>query len=424
MKATLLLAGALAPLALATAASAYTPTPADLAQLKRLEGDWRSSSGYLLRARLSGDRLALTGHAPDSPQLTETFVVGAVARGSYEASWERWSGATRIGGSVSNLVLDTDRLSGRLADASGSAGSYVACRAGDSSADARAVDGIPFWMRPIQARLGDKGRGAVVEVTVQNVGPGKTTLILQALKAAYRNDRGQAVASSDVRVRNPTGGVFHMLPVDACATESFEIVFPSVPAGAHLLDLQIGGSTVGRWEFAAPPQPDGSSAPSPAPPPPPPPPPSPPTPAPPSPPSAPQPAPPVGGLPSGAGGWQQYGPNWSFKVDQLSPGPDGHWQAVISARSENRVKVGMVSNEIEAFLIDEDGESVGHAGNLYRASVTGPAAGLEPIPTVWMQQGDIVRVRLLFPRSSAFRPVRFRLKNNGGNPTIRNFPMN
>jgi hypothetical protein len=161
--------------------------------------------------------------------------------------------------------------------------------------------------------------------------------------------------------------------------------------------------------------------------------PAPPNPPAPTPPPAPEPNPapvpgpapaPSGRVPAGAGSWQQYGPIWSFKVDELAQGPDGEWQAVISARSESNDKVGMTAGEIQAFLINADGETLKNWGELYKASSTGPASALRSVDgTLWMQRGDVVRFRIRFDGSREFGPVRFRIGGTGGSPVLRTFDM-
>ena len=129
-------------------------------------------------------------------------------------------------------------------------------------------------------------------------------------------------------------------------------------------------------------------------------------------------------MPAGAGTWQQYGPNWSFKVDELAQGPDGHWQAVVSARSENRVRVGFHPSEIQAYLIDADGAALRDDGNFYKASAQGHASGLPFVDgRLWMQQSDVVRVRLVFKNSAGVQPVRFRLGSTHGDAVLRTFDM-
>jgi hypothetical protein len=111
-------------------------------------------------------------------------------------------------------------------------------------------------------------------------------------------------------------------------------------------------------------------------------------------------------------------------VDELAPGPDGHWQAVVSVRSENRVRIGMHPSEIQAYLIDADGQALRDEGNFYKASAQGGASGLPYVEgRLWMQQGDVVRVRLLFKNSREVRPARLRLGSTHGDAVLRTFDI-
>ncbi|WP_342249052.1 hypothetical protein [Sphingomonas sp. OTU376] len=128
------------------------------------------------------------------------------------------------------------------------------------------------------------------------------------------------------------------------------------------------------------------------------------------------------GVPAGAGSWQRYG-IWSFKVDELAQGPDGHWQAIVSVRAETD-HIGMRASEIDAFLIDADGQSIRDDGNLYDDKVTGTAAGLERDPgTNGMQRRDTARFRLLFPDSKDLNPVTLRIRNSGADQVSNDYPM-
>jgi hypothetical protein len=238
---------------------------------------------------------------------------------------------------------------------------------------------------------------------------------------------GQGKELVSTNGKQPNGEIFHEWPrLAPCQSTQVAFIFEKIPSGVQKLSFRSVFGSPASWDIASdfsrppPGQGTGPSTPTPTlPPPPPAPPPS-------------SPPPPAGGTqtptPGPAGGstssgWQRYG-IWSFKVDELGQGPDGHWQMVASVRSESRDKVGLNAAEIDAYLINADGEMLPEAGNLYKASVTGTAAGLEKLSgTQWMQQGDIVRVRLLFEGSAKVNPVTLRVKSCGGSPTTRNFPV-
>ena len=84
----------------------------------------------------------------------------------------------------------------------------------------------------------------------------------------------------------------------------------------------------------------------------------------------------------------------------------------------------MRASEIDAFLINIDGQSIPDDGNLYDAKVTGTAAGLERVSsTQWMQRRDTIRVRLLFPESRDLSPTTLRIRNSGADQVSHDYPM-
>lgn len=131
-----------------------------------------------------------------------------------------------------------------------------------------------------------------------------------------------------------------------------------------------------------------------------------------------------GGARSQGGGYERYGEFWEFKVEEVLQGPDGHWQAVIGVRNTASHRLGLTVSEIKAYLINEDGEALQNWGELYKASVTGPSLGLEPVPgTMWMEQGDEARVRIRWDKSRAIRPLRIRLQSTGASGESKSFPI-
>ncbi|MDO9338753.1 MAG: hypothetical protein Q7T61_20365 [Caulobacter sp.] len=125
----------------------------------------------------------------------------------------------------------------------------------------------------------------------------------------------------------------------------------------------------------------------------------------------------------GAGsGFQSYGP-WDFKLEDLKVGPDEQWQAVIGVRNAAGFRQGMVASEIKVFLITEDGETLANWGELYKASVEGASSGLEPLATLWLEDGDEARVRIRFANSRDIKPVKIRIQSTGATAQIRTFPV-
>ena len=130
------------------------------------------------------------------------------------------------------------------------------------------------------------------------------------------------------------------------------------------------------------------------------------------------------GSPGATEDFQDYGA-WQFRVDKLLIGPDGEWQAVISARNPKDWRQGMVASEIKAALITADGEALANWGDLYRADSTGNGAGLAKLTsTLWAEPGEAVRVRLRFTNSRGIKPVRMRLESTGATAQSRVFDLN
>ncbi|MDO9338754.1 MAG: hypothetical protein Q7T61_20370 [Caulobacter sp.] len=129
------------------------------------------------------------------------------------------------------------------------------------------------------------------------------------------------------------------------------------------------------------------------------------------------------GVPAALRSWSNYG-IWDFRVEELKPGPDGDWQAVVRVRDAAIYRVGLSTDGVKLWLFDEDGRSVENNDVLYRASVSGSANQLEGIPqTMWMEKGDEVRVRLLIHGSKGFKPVRLRLGSGDRETLSRTWPM-
>ena len=261
-------------------------------------------------------------------------------------------------------------------------------------------------------------------VEFQNVSSWPQSLDFSSFVGAIRSSDGKTAYSGKPRT---TAGesMLGKRMINGCETQTYVIPFGSVPFATQVFEIEMGGKPVASWlSWLSAPKPD-EPAPVPEP--------EPTEPAPsPDPVPTPEPNPtptpipgPVGsGVPAGAGAWQLYGSIWSFKVDELGQGPDGNWQGIVSVRSESTDRVGMTASQIEAFLINEDGETIRQVGNLYRASVTGPSASLEKLNgTQWMQKGDTIRIRLLWEGSKGLHPVKLRIRNSGGNPTTHDFSM-
>jgi hypothetical protein len=54
---------------------------------------------------------------------------------------------------------------------------------------------------------------------------------------------------------------------------------------------------------------------------------------------------------------QTYGP-WAFQVAELTRGPDGNYQAVVTVRNASQQRLEFTITDLDASLIDADGRSV------------------------------------------------------------------
>lgn len=430
MRFALAMAALLVSTASATAAYAQTPanppkvrlpTDYDKRIMKSIEGSWITNSGSQIDifTRDTGDAMAAAIVKPADDGYGEGFLIQP-----YD-SHKFWGGFAKVApatgretdpGYIRVEAINESALTGARMTATASTG-FSACRASARPGGDAHVSGR-FWVG-IDGHRKQPDGSYKVTATLLNIEGQKITI--PADNPMTLDGQGKALASATARQAN--GEVFHQWPELApCQATQVSYIFDKVPSGAQRLTFHGSWGTPPSWDVAAdfartPPGSGTGPSTPPAPPPPPPPPP---------PPRAPS-SDPAPQQPSGSGassGWQRYGDIWSFKLDELGRGPDGSWQAVVSVRSESRDKVGLTASEIDAYLTNADGETLPEAGNLYKASVTGTAAGLEKLSgTQWMQQGDTMRVRLLFLDSARFNPIRFRLKSSGGDSTSRNFPV-
>ena len=127
-------------------------------------------------------------------------------------------------------------------------------------------------------------------------------------------------------------------------------------------------------------------------------------------------------MPAGASAFTAYGP-WEYKVDELTRGPDGHFQLVFTVRNASRQRLPFTITDFDASLIDADGRAIRRLGNLHAASVIGPAASLERIGLSYLEPGDQMRGRILFPGTKNFAPVELRIKEPVRSLTVNSYSM-
>jgi hypothetical protein len=128
-------------------------------------------------------------------------------------------------------------------------------------------------------------------------------------------------------------------------------------------------------------------------------------------------------VPAGAATFQPFGP-WEFKVDAISRGPDGHIQMIVTVRNASNRQMPFTITDIDAHLIDANGRSVQRHGNLYRVTPDGPVAALVNAGSSYLEPGDQIRGRLLFPNTKEFAPVQLRLREPVKSQTVVTHPMN
>lgn len=127
-------------------------------------------------------------------------------------------------------------------------------------------------------------------------------------------------------------------------------------------------------------------------------------------------------MPAGAGSFSDYGP-WQYKVDELARGPDGHFQLVFTVRNASRQRLPFSITDFDAYLIDSDGRSIRRLGNLHAASISGPASSLERMGMSYLEPGDTLRDRILFPGTKGFEPVQLRIKEPVRSLTTNSYPL-
>lgn len=115
---------------------------------------------------------------------------------------------------------------------------------------------------------------------------------------------------------------------------------------------------------------------------------------------------------------------WDIRIESMTRDAQGNWQAVVWVRDAASYRVGLTTDGVCITMFDSDGRSIATASTLYRASVQGTWSQLEAIPqTMWMEKGDEIRVRLIFPHSAKFDPVRLRVWSGDRETFSRTFDL-
>jgi hypothetical protein len=96
---------------------------------------------------------------------------------------------------------------------------------------------------------------------------------------------------------------------------------------------------------------------------------------------------------------------------------------VFTVRNSSRQRLSFSITDFDAYLINADDRSIRRLGNLHAASVTGPASSLERIGMSYLEPGDTLRSRILFPGTKGWEPVKLRIKEPVRSLTTNNYPL-
>ncbi len=430
----------LATLSLAVPAAAQTGALLPHLAPSLESAEWRTNTGYAGPSRKSGDTYVLTGFSPTENGDSEEIGVKGTGSTTVEGPWVRYLFGNPVDVGRVTLAFDGSALTGHYVGSDGQRRPYIACRLPSMPSGMSRFDGESLWTRRVSLRRttpSDIAMTATIEI--QHVGLDPRNIDFNTMTAVIRSHDGQ---SATVRQARDEGGqaVSGRRAFTRCQRQTFQLVFAAVPFDTLTLEVRLGDrviaslNAIGRKPVAEPPPtptptpmpspipepvPAPPQAPNPAPPP---------SAPPPLPAPVPTPAPPVpatpGGLsvPSGAASLQTYGP-WQFKVDELLRGPDGHIQAVVTVRNASQQRLPFSITDIEAFVIDADGQSIRRLGNLYRVSPAGPADALVPAGMSYLEPGDQIRGRLFFANTKDFAPVQLRLKEPVRSLTVNTYPI-
>ena len=382
-------------------------------------GRWRTNLGTLLEIRHGGFTLegssSLVGGGTD---YGPSYVFVREPRSILRANLREPGGAHE---QLSSLMLSHDQgrqLLGRFTDGQYRNKPFHACKVGEDEivGDDRLRTGGFFWARLERLATAPAENGKVqIDVTFRVWNVNRYAGSFQPVLAGEDGrtyggfetvDRGQPVGPVAIE---PCGTSVASYRAIALPEEAQKIVFSAGPNFTPISDPWDISERVNSTPHGSPADnspPSGTGSPN--------------SPSTPGSPITPAPSRPPAQLRE----YANYG-IWDFKVEELAPGPDGNWQAVVRVRDAAVYHVGLTTGGVMLTLFDDDGRSVVNYETLFRASVTGKLSELEAIPqTMWMEKGDEIRVRLFIPHSAGFKPVRVRLGSGDRETLSRTFPFN
>jgi hypothetical protein len=389
--------------------------------IPKFVGRWRTNVGTLLTVRQDGNSLiGSSGYVGAHLDYGPSYAFFREARGILRANLQAPGGAHE---QLSSIMLSQDggnRLKGEFTDGQHRYMPFNACKMGEDEVvgDHHLRTGTFFWtsLDRVTATPADNGK-VQVDVTMRVWSVGHAPQSFQPLYA-----KGDTTNGWLERIQN--GKPVSAPTMEPCTTLTLN--YRAIAAPDEIDNILISGGpnfsdTTEPWDISAQVAAAARSGQPPA------------SPSPSGPIVTPAPGPstdsPVvitptsGRPPAKLREYSNYG-IWDMRIEELAPGPDGNWQAVVRVRDAAIYKVGLTDDGVVLTLFDEDGRGVQSIPSLFRASVTGPIDKLEVIPqTMWMEKGDEVRVRLFIRHSVGFKPVRVRVSSADRETLSRTFPF-
>jgi hypothetical protein len=391
-------------------------------------GIWRSSTGHegnIARKESGSFTHGFTGfrRASGTVSVEELDLEPAMSY-RYAGPYARIQGGQIVEEGRYELAVSSNRMIGKVVRA-GRETPFVMCKRPDTGPATDFRRNI--WTRLISAKRINGGRGASVVVELQYSWVDELYYDFDHAVATLVGTNNLGYTS--ILPTDSAGATLGHRKMETCGTVQLHFTWQDLPVESQRFLLRTKYDELAEFDLDLPFE--GGVAPAPAPEPAPQPAPAPtPTPAPPPPPApapvpAPAPAPvpvPGSGVPTGASSFSNYGP-WQYKVDELVRGPDGHFQLVFSVRNASRQRLPFSITDFDATLIDADGRGIRRLGNLHAASVTGPASSLERIGMSYLEPGDTMRGRVLFPGTKEFQPIQLRIKEPVRSLTTNSYPL-
>jgi hypothetical protein len=385
-----------------------------------LPGEWRTSTGFEGSLR-KGESYEFSGSSrkADDPGGIEAFWARPSTRSEFLGQVTRRRGGTQLDRRSFYVSVKADSMIGDVKDPEGAREPYFLCKRPGSAGESL-FDGENMWVGKISAKREGAGPEMTAVLEIQYTWRNSRYIDLSRATAYFLTKDRKAVQAQTPR--DASGKELGMRSFQLCEHQVLHYRWTHLPDEVVAIEFNIGTQRIGEIPVSLPAATAGRPAPQPAPAPAPQPAPAPaPAPAP-EPVPAPAPVPSGRGVPQGAASFVSYGP-WEYKVDELARGPDGHFQAVFTVRNASQQRLPFSITDFEATLIDADGRGIRRLGNLYRASVTGPASSLVNAGMSYLEPGDEMRARIVFPGTNGFTPTQLRIKEPVRSLTVNSYPL-